>query len=342
MARNGRRSESNGNNANVNEIEHIHTQKNPEITKFCGRLNNKRPDIESFLDSLDLHIDSLTFRQESHKLQEAKSYLDLTRGDLINFIQSPHWKSLSTYEEFKTYLRLLYSDSRGIDSVTSLSNTIRDVHASENDYQTVSGIVSKQLNALGKKVKESEWSVENKIDVDDLMIFLHQALTLSYLPKNLVEAMDQTWDKTHCIGIISQKVNKTLDKVPNIDMSRISNYKFSSNPEVAVVNQRRFGHTPKRKESQKQQSEKNVHWQASQNRRQYPHQFQARNERQTYYEPFCTYHKSYGHTIDQCYSVNGHNRSRYANSSRENSRYSSQYRDQTNFHRGQNRHTEMR
>ena len=73
MARNGLRSESNDNNANVNEIEHIHTQKNPEITKFCGRLNNKRPDIESFLDSLDLHIDSLTFRQESHKLQEAKS-----------------------------------------------------------------------------------------------------------------------------------------------------------------------------------------------------------------------------------------------------------------------------
>ena len=277
-------------------VVHQLTQRSPQITKFCGRINGTCVDVESFLESLDNHINSSNIT-EDNKLNEAKGYLDLTKGDLKNFVQSWKFKNLRNYDEFKAYLRDLYGVVTQNDAVKSLSKMFRNFSLSEQCYEDFGGDAYQQINSWKNKLESSNWSNNGSITINNLAILLHQALTLAHLPLQLVEAIKENWDSTHDLATIRQRVVENIGKVPDVDLSHIIGTKAKQNGQIQIasVNSNVDNNQPKRKIF------------ANNVNRSYSCLNCGRNNHYTqdcYARPYCTFHKITGHSLENCYTYN--------------------------------------
>ena len=76
-------------------------QKRPSIVKYYGRLGNKCQDLETFITSVDTHLANLNWNSQTDILNEAKSYLDLSKGDLHNFVSTVEYRSCTDWSDLK-------------------------------------------------------------------------------------------------------------------------------------------------------------------------------------------------------------------------------------------------
>ena len=272
-------------------VVHQITQRSPKIIKFCGRINGVCADVESFLESLDNHINSSNIA-EGNKLTEAKGFLDLTQGDLKNYVHSWKFKKLENYDQFKAYLRSLYGIVIQNDAVKSLSNMFRNFALSEQTFDDFGGDAYQQINSWKNKLELSNWSNNGSITIDDLAIMLHQALTLAHLPLQLVESIKENWDNTHDLATIRQRVEENLGKVPDIDMSHIVPNKQNQ------IGQNQIASVTKNAE---------INQRKGKNYKTYYCSNCGRNNHNTqdcYTKTYCTFHNMAGHNLENCYTYN--------------------------------------
>merc|ERR1711911_544341 len=112
-------------------ILHSITQHLPNINKFAGRINGSCVDVDTFLESLDSHLDATNVTDQAIRLKEAKSFLDYSKGgDICSFTAGYKFKSLKTYDEFKDYIRSIYGRVTSSDTVKSLSKILRNAASS--------------------------------------------------------------------------------------------------------------------------------------------------------------------------------------------------------------------
>ena len=279
---------------NVPAITHRITQRSPQITKFCGRLNGACGDVENFLESLSHHIEAVGIRDEQEKLREAKSYLDLTRGDICQFTQSWKFKEIQTYSEFQEYLRNLYGVVTSTDVVKSLSRIFRDLASSDDSYIELGGSAYQQINAWKQKARGSNWIDDDQISLDDFCIMLHQAITLAHLPQPLVEVMKESWDRTHDLATIRERVQDNIGKVPDLDMSHIIEKRERNRKNVVAT----VG------SNQTSQAQKFVPLESN-SKSPINCQKCGRNNHLTkdcYIDRFCSFHNARGHGLADCYA----------------------------------------
>ncbi|MEL6987640.1 MAG: hypothetical protein AAGK97_07385 [Bacteroidota bacterium] len=263
----------------------------PHIIKFCGRINNKTADLESFLESLDCHINACRFT-EAERLSEAKAFLDFSKGDIKTFVASYEFREIKTYEGFKSYLRGIYGVMATEDPVKALSKIFRFQKLYKGYYLDYAHDAFIQYDSLLNSLFSSDTWVDQGSDViskRNLKALLHLSSTLSVLPEPLAEAIDEEWQPCDSVSALSRRVQKHMAKVPHIDLSSVKqSVKCASVGNVNMNQYPRISYQPKmRKPIICTNCQKPNHM-----------------SKECYAPPFCLHHGSSGHRTDQCRSTN--------------------------------------
>merc|ERR1711911_208413 len=149
---------SSPNSASNVQIQHHITQHVPNITKFCGSIDGKCDDVELFLQSLDNHLHAKQITNEADKINQAKSFLDLSKGDVKHYVQSYKFGEIATYSEFKNYLRDIYGVATSHDLVQSIAKIIRNCKDSEENFTVFGGRIYQEIRAVVQKSRSNdEW-----------------------------------------------------------------------------------------------------------------------------------------------------------------------------------------
>ena len=227
-----------------NTVLHAITQHSPNIVKFAGRINGKCDDIDTFLESLDAHLDATNITDPSQRLKEARSYLDLSKGgDISSFTAGWNFRSLQTYEQFKSYLRNIYGRVTSSDTVKSLSKIFRNAALSDKDYISFAGELYNELNSFKLRAQTNpEWFPNGQIPIDNLCSLIHMSLVLAHLPKPLTESFKEPLKKTNDIVTIQHLVRENQYKIVNLDQSRLDNHSIVNPRLIASVH----SHSPSR------------------------------------------------------------------------------------------------
>ena len=285
----------------TSSIVHEHTQRTPQIVKFCGRINGECQEIENFLETLDNHLTASKVT-DANKLAEARSFLDLTKGDLRFYAASWKFKTLNSYDDLKIYLRSVYGTVTQQDPVVSLSKLLRKFHMSETGYEEFAGEAYTQLNSWMLSVEQSSWGQNGMIAIKDMATMIHQAVSLEHLPLQLVEAMPANWDNTHDLATLHRRVQDSIGKVPNLDLARLLGNKptKTSNFQIASVSKHTEDTNTHKKLTNTYQNRSNCMRCGSNNH----------NSQECYARVFCTFHRSTTHSTSQCKRKNYLNQNR--------------------------------
>ena len=96
------------------------------VTNFCGRVNGElTQSVEVFIASIDNYVAAKNIVDPSQILTEAKSFLDLSKGDMGHWSRSMGFRSCKSWEDLKVFLRKVYGGSKQVGIVRELSNLIR-------------------------------------------------------------------------------------------------------------------------------------------------------------------------------------------------------------------------
>ena len=219
-------------------MQHKITSHTPSIQKFRGSVNGIVQDVEVFLESLDNHIFSLNLDSESDKLSHAKSFLDYTSGDLSHYCQSWNFRKLDSYDSFKTYLRSIYGLQSSDCLVRTLSMILRNCKDSNEHFSALGGRIYKEINSWKNQASSNTtWFPNNKISLENACQLIHLSLTLSHLPKQVVESFAHSFAPSDDLVTIKRQVTINKNKLPGLDLSVIDNT-VSSSPiqSIAKVN----------------------------------------------------------------------------------------------------------
>ena len=298
-------------------VLHAITQHQPNIIKFAGRVNGVCNDIDTFLESLDAHLDATNVTDPSQRLKEAKSFLDLSKGgDINSFTAGWTYRKLATYDEFKGYLRDIYGRVTSSDTVKSLSKIFRNAAASQKDYISFAGELYNELNSFKLKVQTNqEWFQTPEIHLDNLCSLIHMSLVLAHLPKALTESFKEPLKKSNDIVTIQHLVSEYRNKIVDLDQSKLDPCNTPNSRIIANVT----SSSPARASTPRscKYCSKTNH-----------------SEPQCYQNPtFCGFHKTNSHSAKDCLVLKnkfnrGRSRQRFYSGQRQNS-----YRQANNYRR---------
>ena len=115
--------------------------KRPTIVKWYGKIGEELgQDLETFIKSVDEHLENVKFRNPKDALDEARSYLDRSKGDWQHYATSVEYEKISTWGELKGFLRYIYSSVSAHDPVVALQKILRQAtnQRQENERDCVS------------------------------------------------------------------------------------------------------------------------------------------------------------------------------------------------------------
>ena len=291
-------------------VRHELVQRVNAIPKFTG--TDRGPDLESWIQSVEDLLNTCPNLSESQKLMEAKTHLDSKKkaqedsAQHISFIMTD-WRygEITTWTGFKAHLRGLYGSVTRENVVTSLSKIIREVDGLDTHYLDHASQSFVKLTGWMSLVSSSEWVDENnRMNLKDVATLLQLALTLKYLPEELVSYFKPDWTPRDGVTKLKTAVEKNLGKVPNINMVRIVGHQQKNKTAVAVVNNTNNNNNNLSRPESNNNNKVNTGLKPKfcNNCQKVGH-----FERECYAQSYCTHHKTVGHRNDQCRSLNNQN-----------------------------------
>ena len=96
----------------------------PSIIKFCGNQKGQpRVNVESFVKSIELYLEKENYGPERQYV-EACGFLDLSKGDLSNYLKSGSFHNCRAWDNLKAMLKWLCSLGVTNDPVMQLCNSL--------------------------------------------------------------------------------------------------------------------------------------------------------------------------------------------------------------------------
>ena len=296
------------------QIQHHITQHVPNITKFCGYIDGQCDDVELFLQSLDNHLRAKQITNDTDKINQAKSFLDLSKGDVKHYVQSYKFEEITTYSEFKNYLRDIYGVATSHDLVQSIAKIIRNCKDSEENFTVFGGRIYQEIRAVVQKSRSNdEWFPGQSISCENFGRILHLSLMLSHLPKPLVESFTNPLTPRDDLATIRQAINTHKNKIPNLDTTVIDGHKPRG--QVFKVGHQNISNSNPNTNNQ------------TQRQCQFCHKTNH-NSRDCYFnDQFCSYHNTNYHSAKECNAIHRNRPSQTYQHKRPQSRGRYRYRD---------------
>ena len=320
--------------------------KKPTIVKWYGKIGEELgQDLETFIQSVDEHLENVKFRNPKDALTEAKSYFDTSKGDWKFYATSIEYHKITTWEQLKAMMRRVYSSVSANDPVIALQKILRQIPKQNSDFVAFAGMANSQTNAWHKILDHSHWCTNGKIDSRDVATLVNLAMILSYLPESMVKVMNTKWGPDHGIVEIYAHVQERRSFATNLDLSKIVQKDPKMKRKDGSVNMVQKNGVTKENESSTFNVNQNNVRKGQSNKFCSNCQTNTHNTRDCRKLPFCKHHQTTGHRTSECRTVvnrpnnNNYRQDRPANQPYRNQGISPRYmqRDQSLNYRNYSR-----
>ena len=195
------------------------------ITPFAGYVSGKlTQSVESFISSVNAHLVAKHITDDKLQYLEARSFLDLSKGDCGEWARSLVFRCADTWTELKSLLRKAYSQDVSDDMVQFLRTIIRDVQDRRSrTVVKVAAEVSDKLLEFTDKLRHTGWVKGRDVDGEEymtlsrVMLLLQLSLVTTSLPDRLVALFDEPLDTDATEITIIEQIRKHLPKLPDGD-----------------------------------------------------------------------------------------------------------------------------
>lgn len=314
----------------------------PAITKFCGFYEGRLPqDVESFIRSINFYLHTKNITDPQSQLAEAKGYLDLTRGDLADYLKSDSFRCCTTWTDLQLLLRKIYSIESLDDPVAAMRKLLSFANRDcKDNYAQHCAKCYDQINSFMPILKQSGWVTNDSISLNYLEKFLYLSLGLRAFPDAIISNISRKWQPSDSIVEINTQFNKVKSRVPNLDLTLLvqSQHIPQKETDTAVAGVREFSDKPKRNIQKRNQNQGQSNHKGSikkrfdgQNETDYNKQVRASTSspfkcfkcsqsghiaRNCSNEPYCLFHNLSGHTTNDCRARKTNRGNNYSNNQR--------------------------
>ena len=149
------------------------------ITPFAGKIDGRlTQSLESFISSVDAHIVVRGLNDRDLVLNEAKSHLDLSNGDIGDWSRSLGFNECKSWDELKTFLRDIYGEFQQQGMVRDLSEIFRLVDRKQNKLISNMAKCFDKINQLAKRLESSDWiqGDNDVISLDNFSKLIHLSI----------------------------------------------------------------------------------------------------------------------------------------------------------------------
>ena len=291
-------------------VQHKLLHKNSAVLKFCGNNGSQPADLEAFIESVDNHLNSLSLSSPAEILNEAKIYLDYSKGDLKENLMTREYRQIRTWENLKQYLRSIYGQLEQRDTVVSLAKILRDLEKLDSYYKSYMADSFLKLTEFQEILANSPWvtSDKNFISLENLNNLLYLALGLKHIPLSISYHIKDPWLPSDGFSHFTKRIEEAAKNIPNIDMTRISRPKEVG----AKTDTQTDTHTVNLVQKDKVQSKSAQTHRNVKDRRQVTC-YKCKKvghtspECRTPKKPYCSYHKTNTHHTSECRELAKHN-----------------------------------
>ena len=208
------------------------------LVPFAGKIQGVlQQNLESFLHAVDDLLAAKRLTDDHIVLAEAKSYLDLTKGDLGAWSRSLAYTKCRTWGEMKTFLRSVYGLQKDQDAVLQLRELFKLADRKGRSLVANNALTNDLLSDLRLTLETSSWvnSTDHTIKLDNLVTLLQLSCMTANLPDNLVANFDIDFDENSNETDVYKQVQKHSKKVTNLDTSIFLGKGLNEKPATAAA-----------------------------------------------------------------------------------------------------------
>lgn len=197
-----------------------------KVTNICGGITNFKglvdgkptQNIETFIESVNNYLNSKKITNGAEALTEAKSFLDLDKGDIGKRARSFGFRRCKTWNELQKFLRATYGGVQRECAVRNLREFLK-IKKGNDSLVTYSANLFDAVVELKKSITGSPWVTGNNISLDNFERLLHFACLLTSVPDVIVDSFDKRIDQDTDESFLFAQINKNLAKCPTLDSS---------------------------------------------------------------------------------------------------------------------------
>ena len=214
------------------------------VTPFFGReAGELKQSVENFISSIESLIVTKNLTEETLILNEAKSYLDFSKGDLAYWSRTIGFRNCKNWESLKSFLRKVYGGYSDIGLVRDLGSVLR--HVDRKGYSMVANgaKVNDRMLEFVAKLEPTDWVENGAIKLDNFAILIQLGIMIASLPEPLVNTFDKPLTKQSSETDIMDQVIKHKGKLSDFDITILEGKetmnktkKKENTQEIGVVN----------------------------------------------------------------------------------------------------------
>ena len=207
-------------------VHHTITNRDSYVPKFSGCVGDRPCDLESFLRPLETHIQARGYTG-LQAVQEAKSFIDTSVGDISSFIIEETYDNLATFDEFKSFLRSLYVSLPKDDILFSMARIKKEIRKDMEAYPAnlneFSARVIKRIGPWKQLLKESpkgpgQWVEEGDVmKVDSVAKLMTYSEVMSHIPMRLLGSLEHKWKPKITYADLHKEIKRKLPTIPEVE-----------------------------------------------------------------------------------------------------------------------------
>ena len=190
------------------------------VTPFCGRENGElKQSVENFITSVESLIVTKGLKDKQFILNEAKSYLDFSKGDLSHWARTISFRNCNDWETLRCFLRKVYGGYSDIGLVRDMGSILRHVDRGGFSMVANGAKINDRMLEFIAKIKNSDWVSDDTITLDNFAVLIQLGLVMASLPEPLVNCFDKPLTKDSSETDIMDQVVKHKGKIADFDVS---------------------------------------------------------------------------------------------------------------------------
>ena len=215
------------------------------LVPFQGIVNGKLTQgLENWICAIDDHLRAKTIVDPVLQLQEAKAYLDHTKGDVAAWVCTESYKECKSWDELKSLFRGIYGTAAEVDEVTMLRNVFKLTQTQELSVLDYIALLNNKVDEWYAKFSQSSWIQIGACQLGDLRRFVKLTLIMAVLPDRLVRLFDTKLDRESreitIINLVKKHRSACTDLNPILfscfEQARIPSTTNTSDPTPQSVN----------------------------------------------------------------------------------------------------------